>query len=637
MKMQLGMLYRDQRQATEEDLQTLLDVHVTSKPGTSGEVYDHSLLMAYRGDRITLEEDSEIQPICIGPYVLTFDGRLDNREEIAEGTGLAVNNGTPDPLIILTAYAQQGNAIFTRLIGEFALTVWNRKMRALEFARSIDGARPLYYVCDNEKLIWASDFTHLVHIADVDPRVNEEYVREFLIGKPRPTSCPFETVEVIPPGNVLRFTNNGFSPMQPLWDWGRVRSIHCASDADYEAQLLDKMTEAVRVRLRAKGRVFCELSGGLDSSSIALLADRILRDKNAAPETLRTISCVYSQSETCDESYFIRLIEEKRGVPSIYVHEEEQAFCLGLNKASFTGLPNIFDTCPGRFPTFRGHMQTHGADVLLTGFGGDHIFGNHPDATPLVAEHLYAGHLRTAHRECQEWSRFLGVPYFRLFFLQALPLLLGTLIRSDAPCKPLQSAPPAWVRDRREPESEASLPAVGKKFARPTPSRRYQTAVLQSLFDSICTGQWNGHGDIYVSHPYTHRPLLEWCLGVPLSQFLRNGETRSLMRRAMREILPPRVLLRKGKGSIYEPYARALAREWTGLRNIEKWEICRRGYAVPERFKQSLNELRCRLAEGMIPALRALMMEGWFRSLRHLSEQRGRNNRLEREQSALTV
>ncbi len=129
--------------------------------------------------------------------------------------------------------------------------------------------------------------------------------------------------------------------------------------------------QAVRVRLRAKPPIFSELSGGLDSSTIVLTADEILREGNQSPQNLQTTSCVYEESETCDERGFIRAVDEKRGIDSFLVHERDQKTTLGLDDPPFTGLPSSLRCCfPGRYQTVTAIKQRHNARVLLTGRGG---------------------------------------------------------------------------------------------------------------------------------------------------------------------------------------------------------------------------------------------------------------------------
>src|SRR5882724_9031990 len=116
MKLQTGLLHLDGRLSTAEDAATLLQGYAARPVELAGGIAEGSLFIAYRGDRIAFEEDFEVQPLQEGPYTLTWDGRLDNREELAGRLGLGRIESVPDPLVVLKAYQAFGDAIFADLI-----------------------------------------------------------------------------------------------------------------------------------------------------------------------------------------------------------------------------------------------------------------------------------------------------------------------------------------------------------------------------------------------------------------------------------------------------------------------------------------------------------------------------------------
>src|ERR1051326_6865589 len=136
MKLQLGLLHLDGHSLCEEDYRHAL-TYLRLAPGEiRDQVILGPLLMAYRGDRITPEEDFEMQPLHLGPNIITFDGRLDNRQELFAFTGIGPSSDISDPELILKGYERFGDQIFTRLVGEFALVLWSALNRSVRFARS---------------------------------------------------------------------------------------------------------------------------------------------------------------------------------------------------------------------------------------------------------------------------------------------------------------------------------------------------------------------------------------------------------------------------------------------------------------------------------------------------------------------
>ena len=609
MKLQFGCLYRDGRTANAHDFD-LASAHAASAE-ILGDVCNGSLLMAFRSRRLTWEEETETQPYEAGPFVLTFDGRLDNRPAIAALSGLSRYSFTPDPVLILRAYEHKGDALFSELIGEFALALWDQNSRALTFVRSVDGARPLYYVLDQTKLMWASTLEILLRNSETESPIDESYILEFLSSVPCSHHTPFTNIEPVRPGTIVRFSNDALSKTQPIWEPPRPDS-RVKVDAEYEAEFRDKLTEAIAVRLRAKDVVFSELSGGLDSSTIALIGDAILSRNNRAPDSLRTISCVYNHSQTCDERPFISLVESARHLRSIYVQEEEQALTLGLHDTAFSGVPNPLRLHAGRYAAYSRHMKDFGAHILLTGVGGDDLFGCNPDGTPLIADFLLKFQFRHMHEECKTWSQFSGGTYLKLLFAQALPMALERNLPIQY--RP-QKLPDFLTGDCIAKINKTNQKHYAYKSIHMLPSERAQLRSVRLLLELVAAGHFADFPEIYFSHPYTHRPLIEFCLRTPLSQFVRRGEFRSLMRRALADVLPSRICQRKTKTSMDEALLRALQREWDQIGDVGEWEVCRSGYIDANKFRRLLQQLRIGIQAHTGFVVKTIALEQWFRAL----------------------
>jgi len=609
MPVQAGLVYCNHYSATSLDCQALLDDFSDWNVDRSGCILQGPLAIAFRGDFLTWEDRENPQPLQHGPYIVTFDGRLDNLKYLASQIGLTPRSSLSDSEIIARLYENAGEAGLHQLIGEFALTLWSGMDQTAIFLRSECGSRPLYYTRFGDRLFWSSDFRHLVLTSGAALTVNGEYVLDYLVSLPAADATPFQGIHAVPPGTILRFRNGHFLPPIRCWQPQRIREIHLPSDSHYQQQLRQLMRDAVQARLRARGTVFAELSGGLDSSSVVLIADEILRQGNASAQELATVSCVYEESaDTADERFFINLVEAKRGIKTHCVSEKDQQITLGLDADEFTGVPNPMHCFPGRYPAFAGYMKQLNARVLLTGLGGDNLFWADAEPAPLIADYLWKLRWARANRECQLWSRCTGIPYFQLLFMHALPLVMAGF-------QPLQCRKPEipfWI----SPECRKQVHAKFSDFTCPRqPGVRAKLRFLEILFGLLRTGYINEYRDIYISHPWTYRPLVEFCLALPLSQLLCGGETRFILRQTMRDILPPKILHRRSKGLVSEPLARAIRREWPGVDPLPQWELCRRGLINSEAVLERINSIRIGLAHGAGDLIRMFSLERWFRSL----------------------
>ncbi len=644
MKLQLGVLHRDGRPVSREDVAALLGPWAARRAETSGELLEGPVALAYRGDQITPEDAFDVQPLAHGPYRLTWDGRLDNRADIARRARLSRSpaqlSQTADAALVLAAYAAVGPSILSELVGEFAFTLYDTRTRELCLARSTCGARPLYYYAESNAkttLSWASDLAHLVRVSKVELAVNEAFVLGYLVFQAPASETALRDIRAVPPNHALWFDATGrVQRTTTFWDPSRLSPLVLRSDAEYEARCRELVTEAVRVRLRATHPVFAELSGGYDSSTVVLVADAIRRGWNQSPEGLKTLSCVYETSRSCDEHAFIRAVEDRRGVRTLLISERDQWITMGLTDPDgttprFTGIPNAIHCFPGRYPTFAARMRERGARVLLTGLGGDHLFWSQPDAAPVIADALWAGDLRGAHREGRHWSRVTGVPYHRLVFGKALTNLLATRYPNAWPY--LRPRAPAWLghgyRDRvsslvrdANAVNDWTTRRGGAGTAVP-PSQYARLFMFEMLFRMSGAGHYSEYDALYVSHPYTHRPLIEFCLSVPVTQHLRDGQGRSLMRRALRDLLPERTATRVSKGELDETLLRAVRREWVPSFDVRRWRVCERGFVEPQALARGLQQMRL----GFIPGREQLQggalggvfaLERWLRSLENV-------------------
>ncbi len=619
MKLQTGLLALDGRPPSAGDLAQILGEFADRTVDIAGGTIDGSVLIAYRGDQITHEEELEVQPLRKGGFTLTWDGRLDNREELCRRLGLTAIENIPDPEIVLNAYEAYGESVVADLVGEFALVLWCSRTKSLQFARSACGARTLYYVLTKDRLIWSSDFAHLVRVSRVDLTVNDDYAVQYLVSQPSAKDSPLVNVQPVPPNRLVHFQDGGVKYTRELWDPTHISPLRYRTDQEYEERFREELTQAVRVRLRAKGPIFSELSGGLDSSSIVLIADQILRERGEAPGYLQTVSCVYEESCSCDERNFIRAVEDKRGIDTLLIHERDQRITLGLDDPPFTGLPNGLHCFPGRYETIKTLMREHKARVLLTGRGGDHLCWSEPDGAPIVADELMKGDILGAHRECRDWSRTANIPFYGFLAKRVFPLFLNTLRRTASLYKPPEL--PAWLHPRHRAKYLSYVSEFeGYPDWRSAPSRRAQVFLVDYMFRYLGSGLFREYDDIYASHPFSHRPLVAFCLGTPVSQFLRKGHTRSLMRRALSDVLPEKTRKRVSKGLLDETISRALHNEWASTFDLAEWQVCDRGFVIHPYLVESFKQTQLGIPTLSGPIFRLVSLERWFRSLNRVRE-----------------
>jgi asparagine synthase (glutamine-hydrolysing) len=256
----------------------------------------------------TPEAQAERQP-WVHPTsrcLVVSDSRLDNRPELVAELGLAgPADAIGDGELLHAAWQRWGEGCADRLRGDFAFAVWDPRAQALFCARDIMGVRPFcFHHVPGKLFAFASDTDALLALPDVPRRINEGRIADALMGDLEGidrTSTFYLDAERLPPARTLQVDASGARQAEY---WNPL--MHRPADLpDTEAGWIEAvrrtLEDAVRRRLRGSGRVGSMVSGGLDSSSVAALAQGML----PAGERLPTFSAINSEGP-CIETECVR-------------------------------------------------------------------------------------------------------------------------------------------------------------------------------------------------------------------------------------------------------------------------------------------------------------------------------------------
>jgi asparagine synthase (glutamine-hydrolysing) len=582
-----------------------------------------SVGMAFRGLLITAEDKRDQPLVGTSGAAITLDGRLDNRNEIASVVNLPLSPAVSDAMLALFAYERFGRHCFDVLKGEIACVVWDEQNRSLFLFRSLCGTRPLFYIADDRRMSWSSELDDLVIKSGIDPSINDAYSIGYAYYQPDIDESPYRNVHTVPCGTYVEARSTGdIRPPVSVWHPDRISTLDARSNAEYEDAWRDRVENAIAKKLRTKDPVFCELSGGLDSTTLVLMADSVLKRIGRDPSELITVSITFETSSTCDESRFIRLAEAARGCSGIHVPENVQQPTFGLHDVHFMATPNAHNFTPGRYLTIARAMKTVGARVLLTGIGGDHLFWSDQGGSPELADFLLNWQFRTLLSQGREWSRAARLPLWKILLSHAISPIASISRFAHWLPSDLDMFPWATERVRKflaQTAREQGL-RIDKQIT--LPSRRFREHMIRSFRALLSAGYFNGSQGIYFSHPYSNQELIEFVLALPMNQLVRPGQDRFLMRRATRGILPEPIRTRKSKASINEAACRVLEREREQIGDTNALEVCQRDYADPRALAIAMRVIALGRIDHSYAFLRLMSLEQWLRSLRSIQTQR---------------
>ena len=514
-------------------------------PDRGGDYASGNIGMSHRALFTTPEAHFEEQPLTRANFTLTWTGRLDNREEIRLGLSDQFPDTQTDLELILAAFRKWGLKALPQFEGDWALALWDAAEHKLVLARDCFGVRPLYYLQEPDRISWCSVLEPLALNSKIRLSLDEKYLAGCICPYPQLGTTPYKEIKAVLPAHFIEFYADGKQRSERYWSLDPKTRIRYRRDADYEEHFRELIRASVRKRLRSDRPALCELSGGVDSSSIVCLGRDIER-REGGPE-IATISYFDPDEPSGDERPFISAVEEHIGRGGHHISMAE--FNQRTHTDAINPLPEeYFCARPGYFRRFLYWDQAvaqiqekANARVILSGFGGDEFLGGVQYEALGLLEHLLAGNFLSFARSTFDWSMARRKPIAALIG-QTLQLAFARHAL-DRFVKP--SGPPAWAL-WFPPQSDSVLHNFSA-WRSLSPAHlcaemtRYSVTSLLSCIDPPLVGVAE------VRYPYLDRALFSFMAAIPREQVIRPRERRSLMRRSLRGLVPDRILYRKTK------------------------------------------------------------------------------------------
>lgn len=539
------------------------------------------------------------------PLAIAWDGRLDNRDDLLLRLGEPPNARLSDAAIVRATLEREGISALRSLVGEWSVAIWDERRRTLHLARDYMGIRPLYYCASNTAVCWSSSLAELVVRTGRAAALSDRFAASFVALRLSCDVTPYDDVRAVPTGTCVTFTAGGTATRQRFWHV-QPGSVRFNDPRDYEARLRELWADAVASRLRTHGPVWAELSGGLDSSSVVCMADRLIAGGRAAAPGLQPISHATLRSAEGDERRFIAEVERRIGVRSEILGVEEHIDCEDPDAAWLTpyALRGVALACARR-------IRERGGRLILSGRAGDAVMGAAPDNSQAVFDDPGRWRIWTAIPAMRQWSRACRKP-----FLEIAASLARTCLQPGHALVAAHRRDSAGAIALLSPQLRALVPddsaELQAMLAEVRPAKREAARLLLGYahwarFDIPVLPP----GIVY-TYPYTHRPLVEFMLAIPGEEMGRPGLPRALMRRAFAPFVPPRILRRESKG-YYPPAAmRGVRAALTDLPSIDRLEVVQRGWVDPTALDAAVRAVRDGGSAAGPDVRRVLLLERWL-------------------------
>lgn len=369
-------------------IEPMTDTIIHRGPDGFGYYYGEKFVFGHRRLSIVDLSDAGHQPMqYLNRYVITFNGEVYNHLELRkelEKNGYVFQSHT-DTEVIMASYDFWGADCLSKFNGMWAFVIHDRLKDKYFMSRDRFGKKPFYYYKDQEKFIFGSEIKVILAHPDVESKPNLKFLDSYVQNGAK------EYIKETAFENIFRFDFSSYfeGSLEDIFEnfeqnkfWEIKPNLsHEKFDEEkakeYAKQYYELLEDAVRIRLRADVKVGSALSGGLDSSSIVYLVNKLLKEQGKE-ELQETFSSVYKSDGTqdCDESYFIDIMALKLGVHSNQIEPKEDEIPSQIEKMIWH-LENPPDnSLMSSWHTFKLVASTD-VKVTLDGQGADEQLGGY--------------------------------------------------------------------------------------------------------------------------------------------------------------------------------------------------------------------------------------------------------------------
>ena len=511
---------------------------------------------------------------------ITYDGEVYNFQKLrkqleARGHKFYTNSDTE---VIVHAYEELGEACVKRFNGAFAFAVWDSNKKQLFLARDRFGIKPLYYCQDGRRFIFASEIKAILQDKKIKRAPNDRMIYEYLTYgyHDHTEETFFKGIKRLLPGHYMTVDRNGIK-IKRYWDFKVNKEIDLSSENDesYAKRFYELLEDSVKLRLIAEVPIGTCLSGGIDSSSTVFIINKLLSagiSRDVIGKVQKTFSACYEDKEI-DERKYINEVTKTTGIKKNYVFPSSEELWEDLKKLVYhQDEPFASTSIFAQWDVMK--LASRKVTVVLDGQGGDEALAGYIPYYGVFLLNL--------------WKRKKLFHLIREFFLSidlTFPFIKEYLFMS-----------------KRESNIKKMLnPEFVSKFEGRTKSKWRSDDLAENLYlDMVRYSiphllRYEDRSSMAFSIesrvPFLDHRLVEYVFSLPITQKLKSGWTKYILRNAVKGVIPERIRKRRSKLGFPTPEIRWMKELKGEIRRVlysEKFE--KRGYFNHEEVLKRFDE-----------------------------------------------
>ena len=489
-----------------------------------------------------------------GRYVISFNGEIYNFKEIRKQLESYDTSfdGNSDTEVLVEAFSRWGvESTLPKLIGMFALALWDKKDRVLYLIRDRLGIKPIYWgYLDSGGFLFASEIKALLASRDWSRTIDPSALDNFLQYRYIPTPLTiFKGIYKLEPGHFLTWSPGREASIHPYWKLNGIESDRTLS-TDSDEQALDKLhnllKDSIQLRTIADVPIGSFLSGGLDSSLVTAIM------QHTTSSQVRTFSIGFEDTEF-DESDRARKIATYLGTE----HHELYATSNDLI-SEIPLLAEAYDepfADSSQIPTLLvSRLARDTIKVALSGDGGDEVFSGYERyrwAPPIASLQRIPLKIRQAVSNLITKTNQSQTPKILQYFLSRIPMR-HPIDKFEKFAVALKTSSISGAYDVLTKVPGSSQSILANDFLR-TESNTASTVKglspteLMQFFDTINylpddiltkVDRASMHFGLEVRVPLLDHRLLEFCWQQPARRKIRGIQTKWMLRQILQQYLP---------------------------------------------------------------------------------------------------
>lgn len=489
-----------------------------------------------------------------GNLVIVFNGEIYNYRELRSELPKRSYRGLSDTEVLLAAFQKWGHQCVDHLIGIFSFAIWDKRSRSLFCARDRLGIKPFHWTKFDGSFFFASEIKGIL-AAGVSSSPNWQCWGDYLAHGyyDHDTNSFFKNIESLPPAHAMTIRRDGKTKIWQYWSVpDRTQEIAELRDQEAAEQLHELLKNAVQLRLRSDVPVAVNLSGGLDSSSLLATID----DIRTGDAPLQRFTVIYGDNRYDEDSFASGISLSKKSSQITHTVNPSTISVLmdkaiNIQEAPIGGIATL------AYQDLHRRIAEAGIKVVIEGQGVDEILAGYN-----YFRAAYHGDLLRK-GECTMLRHEVRASADPAAELRALRQQIGgqsaNTYQDGTSHLNLKTLSQDFLSFAQTPPS---FPAPFKDGLRNALFRDLRYTKLPRVLrmnDRLSMA----HG-IELREPFLDHRIVEYAFRLPAHQRIRQGNSKWLLRQAMRKRLPPSICF-AAKRAVVTPQREWLAgplRDW---------------------------------------------------------------------------